>query len=333
MTSATFTRRRTVAATALALTASLGLSACGSGDDPGTDSGSGSGGGKKGGTHVVKTYKGEVKVPHDPRRVVVLDTAELDSAITLGVRPVGATKADVGSDFLNYLPKSELEGIENVGNIGQANLEKIAGLKPDLILTNGARDEKNYDELSAIAPTVMTRTTGKPWKENFLVHAEALGRKAEAEKTVAAYEKHTGEVTEALGGAAKAKALETNVVRFVEGADARIYGDGSYIRTVLGDAGLGRPAIVDKATAYDGLMLEVSPEQVDKADTDIVFYTSYGNPEKSGEDKAVSSPLWKNMRAVKDGRAHRVDDELWIQGIGYTAAGKILDQIEQHLAK
>ncbi|MEU8351340.1 iron-siderophore ABC transporter substrate-binding protein, partial [Streptomyces sp. NPDC048845] len=79
-------------ALAAALTLSLALTACGSGSGSASEGGSGGGG-----THVVKTAMGDVKVPDDPKRVVVLDTAELDSAITLGVKPVGATNAGTSS--------------------------------------------------------------------------------------------------------------------------------------------------------------------------------------------------------------------------------------------
>ncbi|CAO0837160.1 hypothetical protein SMICM17S_12196 [Streptomyces microflavus] len=75
---------------------------------------------------------GDVKVPAAPQRVVVLDTAELDSVLTLGVKPVGATHADVESGFLNYLPKDQVAGITDVGQMMTPNLEAIAGLKPDL---------------------------------------------------------------------------------------------------------------------------------------------------------------------------------------------------------
>lgn len=323
-------RRRASAVTAVVavtVCAALGLSACGAGGGSGADAESG------GDTHVVRTYKGDVRVPDDPQRVVVLDTAELDSALTLGVTPVGATTADTASGFLGYLPEKKLKGITKVGTIGQPNLERIAGLHPDLILTNGARDAEHYDKLSAIAPTIMTKSTGKEWKKNFLVHAEALGKRDEAKQVVADYEEHAGQVTAALGGPSEAAQTETNVVRFVEGADTRIYGDGSYIGTVLKDVGLGRPPVVDKATAYDGLMLEISPEQLDLADADALFYTSYGPPAKSGEADALDSPLWQHMDVVQKGRAFRVDDELWIQGIGYTAAERILDQIAEKLGR
>ncbi|HEX5567074.1 MAG TPA: iron-siderophore ABC transporter substrate-binding protein [Streptomyces sp.] len=320
----TLDRRRTLAATAVVLAASLSLSACGSDSGPGSGTGRGS---ADKGTHVVRTANGDVKVPDDPRRVVVLDTAELDSAITLGVKPVGSTRSDVASGFLKYLPKEKVRGIENVGNIMAPNLEKIAALKPDLILGSNVRDKDRYDELSKIAPTVFTETTGAPWKENFLVHADALGRKNEAKKVIERYEEQVGEVTRALGGPEEAEKLSVSVIRFVEGADTRIYGKENYIGTILADVGVSRPAIADKAP--EGFSLDVSPEKVDQGDADVVFYTSYGDPGKSGEDKAVGSALWKGMDAVRNGRAHRVDDETWIQGIGYTAAERILTEMRE----
>jgi len=315
----------------LAVTAALALTACGS-----SDSGSGSGGSSSSSssgsrTHVVSTAMGDVEVPVAPKRVVVLDTAELDSALTLGVKPVGATHTGTESGHLSYLPKDAVAGIEDVGEMMSPNLEAVAALGPDLILTSKIRHGDKYDELSKIAPTVMTENTGYPWKENFQVHADALGKVPAAEKAVADYEAHVGEVTEALGGKEKAAATEVNMVRFVEGADIRIYGRRNYIATILADVGLGRPAIVDKAE--DGFSYDVSPERIDQADADVIFHSTYGDAKKSKETQTVGSGLWKNMAAVKDGKVFPVEDELWIQGIGYTAADKILDELRADLTK
>ncbi|WP_032919432.1 ABC transporter substrate-binding protein [Streptomyces rimosus] len=340
-------RRRAALAVTTALAASLTLAACGSGGAGGSSGTGGSGASAKPadcpaqpattwakpvagtGTHRVRTAQGEVAVPNRPRRVVVLDTAELDSAITLGVTPVGATRSDVAGGFLDYLPKDKVAGIEDVGKIGAPNLEAVAALKPDLILTSKVRDGKRYEQLKAIAPTVMTETTGYPWKQNFATHADALGRIPQARQAVAAYEAHAKRVTAALGGAAAAKRTTTNVVRFVEGADTRVYGCRSYIGTILNDVGTGPTSVVQDAR--DGLMIEVSAEQMSEADADALFYTAYGSPEKSKETQVTGGALWKNMKAVKNGRAFRVDDELWIQGIGYTAADKILEELQGKL--
>ncbi|MFB8025848.1 ABC transporter substrate-binding protein [Streptomyces sp. NPDC056465] len=319
---------RPAVAGSLALTAALALTACGS-SGSGSDSGSDGAASSSDGTHTVATAMGNIKVPVAPKRVVVLDTAELDSALTLGVTPVGATHTGTESGFLGYLPEDEVAGIEDVGEMTTPNLEAVAALKPDLILTSKLRHGDVYDELSGIAPTVMTENTGYPWKENFQVHANALGRVPAAEKVIAAYDQHVGEVTEALGGKEKAAATEVNVVRFVEGADIRVYGRRNYIATILADVGLGRPAVVDKAK--DGFSYDVSPERIDQADADVVFHSTYGDAEKSKETQTLGSGLWKTMDAVKDGRVFPVEDELWIQGIGYTAADRILDELRADL--
>ncbi|WP_331447973.1 iron-siderophore ABC transporter substrate-binding protein [Streptomyces xanthochromogenes] len=280
---------------------------------------------KQGGSRVVKTAMGDVRVTSRPERVVALDTAELDSAITLGVRPVGATHADVTSGFLDYLPKDRLAGIKDVGAMMNPGLESIAALKPDLILTSKVRHGDKYGDLSKIAPTVMTESTGYPWKQNFQVHAEALGRLPEAARATAEYGSRVRELTARLGGPAKAAALKVNVVRFVEGADIRIYGRQNYIATVLADVGLGRPAVVDRAKG--GFAYEVSPERIDLAAADVIFYATYGDPGKAGATRTLASSLWRGLAAVRAGRVHGVDDQLWIQGIGYTAATRILAEL------
>lgn len=37
------------------------------------------------------------------------------------------------------------------------------------------------------------------------------------------------------------------------------------------------------------------------------------------------------MSAVESGQAYPVDDEVWMTGIGVTAAGMILDDLEAHI--
>lgn len=324
---ASLRNRRGLVAGSLAVTAALALSACGSSDG---DGGSGSKAAGSG-THTVSTVNGNVEVPVAPKRVVVLDSGELDSALSLGVRPVGATHSAAEDSFPSYLPASETKDIKQVGEIANPNMEAVAALKPDLILTSKVRDGDRYEQLSKIAPTVMTEATGSAWKENFQLHADALGKKAEAKKVIAAYDAHVAKVTEAIGGKEKAAATEVNFVRFVEGAEIRIYGKQNYIGSLLADVGMGRPAITDKAK--DGFSYDVSPEKIDLADADVVFTSTYGDPGKAGTTKTMNSGLWKNLKASKNGKVFKVDDRLWIAGIGYTAAGLILDEFQADLTK
>ncbi|GGX56894.1 hypothetical protein GCM10010341_91540 [Streptomyces noursei] len=40
---------------------------------------------------------------------------------------------------------------------------------------------------------------------------------------------------------------------------------------------------------------------------------------------------WKKLDAVKNEKVYAVNDSLWMLGIGYTGANKILDEMEQKL--
>ncbi|AXI80512.1 ABC transporter substrate-binding protein [Peterkaempfera bronchialis] len=323
---------RPAAAVALALATALTAAACGSDGGAATGGADETGGARPSastadGTHPVKHFRGETAVPDHPQRVVVLDTDALDSAVTLGVTPVGATTVAAGAPLPDYLPADKVKGITAVGTIGEPNLEAIAALKPDLILSSQVRDEKRYDELSKIAPTVFTETTGPVWKQNFDLHAEALGRQAEARQVEAAYRNRIQDLVGRLGGAAKVKATTVEMARFVEGAPTRLYLNDTFVGSIFKDLGVGRPANQDK----DGFSLEISPEQVDQADADVIFWSTYGDAVKSNQKKITESPLWRNLTAVREKRAYPVDDNLWMLGIGYTGAGRILDEIQRDL--
>jgi iron complex transport system substrate-binding protein len=304
------------------LVAALALTACGG-------AGGGSEGGGEGGasaqTRTVEHAMGETEVEGTPKRVVVLDTGELDSAMSLGVTPVGAVEAVEGLGLPSYL-----EGtgeIENVGTIEEPNLEKIAALEPDLILSSKLRHEQIYDQLSQIAPTVFTETTGVTWKSNFEKHAEAMNLEAEAGKVMAGYNDRIERFGEAMGD--QLEETEVSMVRFLPG-ETRIYQKESFVGTVLEDAGLPRPPSQD---VEEFAILNVSEEQIPEMDGDAVFVTVYGDPEDSTEEKITSDPLWQKLDAVREDRVYEVSDDLWMLGIGPTAAVGVVDDLEKHLVE
>ena len=266
---------------------------------------------------------GETEVEGTPGRVVVLDTGELDSAMSLGVTPVGAVEAVEGLGLPSYL-----EGtgeIENVGTIEEPNLEKIATLEPDLILSSKLRHGSIYGQLSQIAPTVFTKTTGVTWKANLEKHAEAMNRTGEAEKVMDGYEKRLGDFGNAMGD--RLGETEVSVVRFLPG-ETRIYQKASFVGTVLEDAGLPRPPSQD---VDEFAILNASEEAIPDMGGDEIFVTAYGPEEETTRERITSDPLWQKLDAVREGRVHEVSDDLWMLGIGPTAAEGVVDDLERRL--
>ncbi len=278
------------------------------------------------GTRLIKHAMGETEVPANPQRVVVLDEGPLNTALALGIKPVGAVTAFEGTDFPAYLGDTTA-GIQNVGTILEPNLEAIAGLQPDLILSIKARHEAIYPQLSEIAPTVFTETFRCCWKENFMKDSEALGKSAEADRMMADYTKRLDEFKAKMGD--RLSETEVSVVRFVPPGDVYVYQKASYIGTILADAGLPRPPSQD----MDEFVLKLSQEQISEMDGDVIFVTTYGPPDQTLLEEVRNHPLWKQLKAVQQGKVYTVPDEYWMVGTGIIAANRTIDDLFTYMVE
>ncbi|MEU6945546.1 iron-siderophore ABC transporter substrate-binding protein [Streptomyces sp. NPDC046316] len=342
-------RRRGTAA-AVALAAALSLAACGNADDSsgaaaekkeGAAKKDVATGGKDFGDAAAKTAAmgtdagpgqfprtlthalGKTEITAAPKRVVVLDVGELDNVVSLGIKPVGYAPAEGDDGIPTYLDK-DAGAPKSVGTINNLNLEAIANLEPDLILGSQLRAADKYDELSKIAPTVFSIRPGFTWKENYLLNAAALDKTADAKAKLAAYETKAKQLGTDIGP----DKPSVSMVRYLPGK-IRLYAKASFIGTILEDAGLPRP----ENQQIDDLAAEISPEKIDQADADWIFAGVYGDPKATKRDTAQANPLWKNLTAVKAGRAKDVPDETWYLGLGVTAANSVLDDLRADLVK
>ena len=101
-------------------------------------------------TITVQTNTGEVEVPADPQRVVVLDNTSFHTLKAFGVEPVAVPKPLLPPGF------EEWESDDAIGDAGshrEANLEAVNAAEPDLII-GGKRFADYSDQLGQIAPVV-----------------------------------------------------------------------------------------------------------------------------------------------------------------------------------
>lgn len=274
---------------------------------------------------VVSHAMGETRVPDSPQRVVVLDTGELDAALALGVKPVGMVLADTQNGLPEYLDAEDTDGIEPVGTIGSPNLEKIAALEPDLILSSKVRDAERYELLDSIAPTIFAETVGTTWKENFRLNAQALGKTDEARRVLGEYDQHTDEIGNLVDDP---ESQQVSALR-ATGEDFRIYGEGSFIGTILDDAGLGRP----ENQRTEDTFREISREQISAADGDMLFYSTYGDQGEEELNAVRDSVQWTNLEAVRQDRAIAVPDDTWFLGMGPIGAEHVLDDLQEAVSQ
>jgi iron complex transport system substrate-binding protein len=154
------TRRRFVLGGLTALAASpLILGAC---SEQGGREAAGAPGGRQGPWKFTDDRGVEVSLDAPPQRIVAHEYA-LAALWDYGIRPVGS----YGSVSMSDQPIFEdldLDGIESVGEVwGEVNLEALAALQPDLIISTywpvekllgGVKDEKVEAKMAALAPFV-----------------------------------------------------------------------------------------------------------------------------------------------------------------------------------
>ena len=268
-------------------------------------------------THAM----GVTDVPDNPQRIVVLTNEGTEALLAIGVKPVGAVESWKGNPWYDYL-MPQMDGVTLLGTEGAPDLELIASLEPDLILGSKVRQEKIYEQLSAIAPTVTTETLGAPWKENLAVYADAVGKSAEGEAALAAFENRVTSLRTSLGEAVNES---VSLVR-ISPARTRMYLKDSFPGAIVDAIGFKRPPTQDR----DAFAEDLTRERIPELAADRIFYFSPDPNDTEAEANLgdwTADPLWLNLDAVKADQARRVDDGIWVAAGGIFAANIVLDDI------
>ncbi|HSA49584.1 MAG TPA: iron-siderophore ABC transporter substrate-binding protein [Yinghuangia sp.] len=326
-------RRSRLAAAAVAIALAVGLAGCG--DDDGDSAGGAaatSAAADASASASVAVFprtithdKGSTEIKAQPKRIVALDNSLLEAVVALDhplVGGIGSYRDQSG--FPDYLGDA-VKDAKDVGPLASPNLEAIAALKPDLIISATVRHDDKYDQLSKIAPTVFVKTTGPTWKDNLRLVGQAIGEEQKADQKLAAYEARAKKVGDAVN--AKAGNPTVSIVRFVDGP-TRIYLPKTFSGIVLADMGIARP---ENQRDPEKFNIEISEEQIEQADADYVFVTTFsGGADRKA--KFLANPLWQRLNAVANGHVHEVEDEMWMTSVSLHGAHVILDDFARLFA-
>ncbi|MBE3102687.1 MAG: iron-siderophore ABC transporter substrate-binding protein, partial [Bacilli bacterium] len=190
--------------------------------------------------YTVKHAMGETTITGEPKRIVILTNEGTEALLAMGVTPVGAVEAFTGDTWYEHIA-DQLIDTKTVGTESEPSLEAIAALKPDLIIGNKMRQEKVYDQLSKIAPTVFAETLRGDWQENFKLYSKAINKEDVGQEKLDVYNNRIEDLKATLGDQTKQK---VSMVRFMAG-DVRIYHKDSFSGVILEQLGFARPTEQD----------------------------------------------------------------------------------------
>ncbi|MGE6167115.1 ABC transporter substrate-binding protein [Aeromonas rivipollensis] len=281
------------------------------------------------GTRQVLDANGQSHtVPDDPQRVVVLSELDLDSALTLGVQPVGTVNGRGQGTLPRYLLDKAGKAIQVIGDLDNPNLEKLIDLEPDLILTGQTKPEL-LALLQEIAPTVVTGNWGEPWKTVFNRSANVMNKEAEAKAFLTRYDARLAQARSKL---AKHQGEQVSIVRWNPKGPSYMHG-GTFASSVVTEMGLARPAhqIGDKSPHSPALSLE-SLNLLD-GDWLVVGTLSASGDAVDAMKQAEQTPAFQQLGAIKGKRFGAVDGSLWTSTGGPQAALRVIEDVEGLLSK
>lgn len=253
---------------------------------------------------VVGHAYGFTEIEREPQRIVTLGLSDQDAVLALGKKPVGAV------DWFKERPYGKWPWTterwagkppEIVGERDEYQVEKIAKLKPDLILAqySGMKKEQ-YETLSEIAPVVAMPKDHEPYLAPWQVMTEqigkAMGRTGQVDKLIGEIDAKFAEVKRQHPEWAKQTLA---VADSFEAGKYSAFTSGDPKAAFFAELGFTLAPEVEKLAEKGSNVAELASEKLDVLDVDrLVWVTSGPEHEKRIQDE----PLYRKLTVAKDER-------------------------------
>jgi ABC-type Fe3+-hydroxamate transport system substrate-binding protein len=289
---------------------------------------------------VIKHAMGETEITGIPTRIVSLSWQSGADLLTLGVQPVGLGNAGTFNETVNLEQVTLPSGVADVGAPWEPNLEAIAQLEPDLIIGSMHDNELLYNDLSEIAPTVLSNVFVQSpeqdipnelelMKQNFIATADLVGKR---DQGVAIIDRMNAKFDEARGKLAEAGIGGSKFVLGYVQEDATsmwIWIDALNTQ-VLEEMGLENAYKAAYNDTYEFGGTAVGLEGLTIVNDPNVHFIFRQHATDTGiPDSWQNNPVWNNFEFVKAGQANP-HESLYVYA-GPVAAEALADTVVELL--
>ena len=264
---------------------------------------------------------GTTELKKAPKRIVILDNLYGEILDPLDITPVGATTGQADSQEFSTLFKKQYKDakVVSVGWQGNPDLDKIAELKPDLILMTGEQEDL-YEELSEIAPTVGYQiNTDENWDyhETSLKVAEIFDKRDEMKKDLDRLDAREAVFAENV----KAKFGDQKLMYLrVTDNDIRYYAYGHF-------GYLYDTYHFNRAETFnpDDMFQVIDPDKLKDINPDLLIVQA--DSQELRDNKLKNSPVWTSLKAVQNNKVIYADYSTYMLGFGIVSQKAIMKQI------
>ncbi|ADD29172.1 ABC transporter substrate-binding protein [Meiothermus ruber] len=266
---------------------------------------------------LVQHALGETCVVGTPKRVVALEWTYAEYLLALGLQPAGM--ADIrGYHEWVKIPVALDRSVPDVGTRQQPSLERIAAIKPDLILAPSFRITQTYGRLSQIAPTIAFNPFPEDGSsqfarvlQDFQTVAELVGKGDQGRRVRVQMEARFAQARQLLQQAKRSGESFVLVQAFTSQnvGTMRLFTRNSIASEILERIGL-KNAWSDRPQLYGYSTLGLEGLASIRADN---FFYIVQDDDNVFLNPSVE-PLWKNLEPVKNNRAYRLSGQTWTFG-------------------
>ena len=264
---------------------------------------------------------GTTELKKAPKRIVILDNLYGEILDPLDITPVGVTTGQADSQEFSTLFKKQYKDakVVSVGWQGNPDLDKIAELKPDLILMTGEQEDL-YDELSEIAPTVGYQiNTDENWDyhETSLKVAEIFDKRDEMKKDLDRLDAREAVFAENV----KAKFGNQKLMYLrVTDNDIRYYAYGHF-------GYLYDTYHFNRAETFnpDDMLQVIDPDKLKDINPDLLIVQA--DSQELLDNKLKNTPVWTSLKAVQNNKVIYADYSTYMLGFGIVSQEAIMKQI------
>ncbi|HBZ81536.1 MULTISPECIES: iron-hydroxamate ABC transporter substrate-binding protein [unclassified Brevibacillus] len=241
---------------------------------------------------------GEVKIPKDVKRLVVLADIYAGDFLALGIKPIAVTDHVLQNPYM----KGKLDGVESVGD--GTSVEKVLSMSPDLIIV--FEGDANTAELSKIAPTVAVPYGKKTFREQLQEFGKMTGKEDKANEWIAAWDKKIADLKPKVQAAVGDKTVAI-LQPYAKGIYAFGHNFSRGGEIIYGEFQLKAPAATQKVAIDTGTgWADVSLETLPDFAGDVIF-TSGWSGDDTNPDGVYENNVWKNLPAVKNNKVFQLD--------------------------
>lgn len=265
-------------------------------------------------TITITDSVGQVEIPKNPQRIVDL-SGNSDILSILGYSVIGTANSDA-YDYTK-LPSYLEDTLKDAKILGYSlqdtvDIESVLELNPDLIFISKTQ-EKVYEQLKNIAPTVMIELEQIDWKQDLHKLAEILNKQDVANEWISQYEKNAQQKGEEIKNTYGENT--TYLALLASGGQLFVF-DAAGIGSILyDDMGLSKPQNLPEQTNIS--LPVISYEGLSEIDSDYLILVGTD----TDVENLKQSPIYQNLRSVKNGNVIELPSSPYFN-MGYSCIGR-----------